>query len=101
MGPLYLIEIQLDLSTPEKREQVRERVEQVIKEGGSPTSRLVAGPWVSMESQTLWLVADDPDLNQTMPMTIGLYRAGLIRDTRLRPIIDWDGAKAAAAKAQG
>ncbi len=97
---LYLVEIQLDLSTPEKRAQVMERVEQVIKEGGTPNSRLVAGPWASMESQTLWLVSDNPDLNAGLPMVMGLYNAGLIRDTRIRPIIDWDGLKAAAAKAQ-
>ena len=96
-----IVELQLDLSTPEKREQIRERVEQVVKEGGTPTARLVAGPWASMESQTLWLVLDNPDLNQSMPEIIALYNAGLIRDTRSRPIMDWDGLKAAAEKAQG
>jgi hypothetical protein len=35
-----------------------------------------------------------------MPEIIELYNAGLILDTRQRPIMEWEGAKAAAAKVQ-
>jgi hypothetical protein len=41
---LYLAEVRFDVSTPEKRTKVMERVEQVVKAGGTPTARLVAGP---------------------------------------------------------
>ena len=61
----------------------------------------MAGPWASMENPTLWIVLDSPDLNAGFPEIIGLYNAGLIRDVRLRPVSDWEGVKAAAAKAQG
>ena len=98
---LFLVEIQMDVSTPEKREQVMQRLEQVVQAGGTPTGRLVAGPWVSLENPTVTLVIDNPDLDQTMPEIIGLYNAGLIRDTRIRPVMDYEKAKAAVAKAQG
>ncbi len=98
---LYLAEIQFDLSTPEKRAQIRERVDQLVQDGGTPTARLKGGPWGSMESGTLWLVMDSPDLNAGFPEVIALYNAGLIRDTRLRPVMEWEGLKAAADKAQG
>jgi hypothetical protein len=54
-----------------------------------------------METPTVIFVLENPDLNQTMPAIMELYNAGLISDSRLRPIMDWEGAKAAAAKAQG
>ena len=95
---LYLVEVQLDVSTPEKRAQIMEQVEQVVKNGGTPDFRLVAGPWGSLENPTLFLVTDNPDLTQSLPALIGFYNAGLIRDLRSRPIIDWEGLKAAAAK---
>jgi hypothetical protein len=98
---LDLVEIRLDASTPEKRTQIVERVEQVVKAGRTPTQRLVAGPWASLENPTLFVVFDNPDLNQTMPEIMELYSAGIISDTRIRPIMDWEAAKAAAAKAQG
>ena len=98
---LYLLEIQLDPSTPEKQAQIMEQVEQVVKNNGTPTSQLVAGPWASIENPTLFFVVEIQDLNQTMPEVIALYTAGLIRDTRMRPIMDYEGAKAAMAKAQG
>tara|TARA_B100000029_G_C16760686_1_gene661698 strand:+ start:354 stop:485 length:132 start_codon:yes stop_codon:yes gene_type:complete len=41
---LYLGELHIDLSTKEKRQAIAERVEQVIKEGGTDNARLVAGP---------------------------------------------------------
>ena len=47
---LYLVEVRVDVSTPEKRAQVMERVDQVVKAGGTPTARLMAGPWASMEN---------------------------------------------------
>ena len=94
---LYLVEIQLDIS---KQEEVMARIEQLVKENGTPTSTLVAGPWFSMENPTMWLVAENPDLTKTMPEIISLYENGLIKDTRQRPIIDFEGVKAAAAKAQ-
>jgi len=97
---LYLVEIRLDVSTPEKRAQIAERVEQVVQAGGGATARLVAGPWGSLESPTLFLIQDAPDLNQTMPATMELYNAGLVSDARIRPIMDWEGVKAAAAKVQ-
>jgi hypothetical protein len=77
-----------------------ERVEQVVKERGTPTA-LVAGPWASLENPTVLFVFENPDLNQSLPATMELYNAGLISDIRMRPIMDWEGAKAAAAKAQG
>ena len=98
---LYLVEIRVDVSTPEKRAQIMERVEQVVKEGGTPTARLVAGPWACMENPTVIFVLENPDLNLTMPAIIELYNAGLISDSRMRPIMDWEGLKAAAAKVQG
>jgi hypothetical protein len=97
---LFLSEIRLDASTPEKRAQIMERVEQVIKAGGSGAARLVAGPWASLENPTLFLVQEVSDLNQSMPEIMELYNAGLILDTRQRPIMEWEGAKAAAAKVQ-
>jgi hypothetical protein len=98
---LYLVEVRLDVSTPEKRTKAMERVEQVVKEGGTPTARLVAGPWASMENPTVLFVLENPDLNQSMPGVIELFNAGLIIDTRVRPIMAWEGVKAAAAKAGG
>jgi len=98
---LYLVEVRVDVSTPEKRAQVMERVDQVVKAGGTPTARLMAGPWASMENPTVLFVVENPDLNQTMPAIMELYNAGLVSDTRLRPIMAWEGVKAAAAKAQG
>ena len=98
---LYLVEIRIDVSTPEKRAQMMERIEQMVKDGGNPTDRLVAGPWACMENPTVLFVVENPDLNKTMPQIVGLYNAGLISDSRIRPIIDWEGVKAAVAKAQG
>jgi len=98
---LYLAEVRLDASTPENRAQRMERVEQVVKAGGTPTFRLVAGPWASMENPTLFFVFENPDLNQSMPAIMELFDAGLISDIRMRPIMDWEGLKAAAAKVQG
>ena len=97
---LYLVETRLDASTPEKRTQIMERVEQVVKAGGTPTARLVAGPWASMENPTLFFVLENPDLNRSMPEIMELFSAGLISDTRMRPIMDWEGTKAATAKVQ-
>jgi len=97
---LYLYELRLDPSTAEKRTQIMERVEQVVKAGGTPTGRLVAGPWASLENPTLYFVFEVTDLNQTMPATMELYSAGLISDMRMRPVMDWASAKAAAT-AQG
>jgi hypothetical protein len=54
-----------------------------------------------MENPTVLFVLENPDLNLTMPAIIELYNAGLISDSRMRPIMDWEGLKAAAAKAQG
>jgi len=98
--PLYLLEMKLDVSTPQKRDAIIERIEQVVKAGGSPNARLVAGPWVSQENPTLLAVFDNPDLTKSLPARMALYNAGLVTDVRLRPIIDWEGAKA-AAKAAG
>jgi hypothetical protein len=98
---LYLWEMHLDVSTPEKRAKITERIEEVVKEGGTPTARLVAGPWASLENPTVVAVFEVPDLNQTMPATMELYDEGLINDTHMRPIITWEGAKAAAAKVRG
>ena len=95
---LYLWEMHIDVSTPEKSTKITERIEEIIKEGGTPTSRLVAGPWASLENPTLIAVVEAPDLSQTMPATIELYNEGLITDMRIRPIISWEGVKAAAAK---
>ena len=95
---LYLLEVQLNI---EKQEQVMARVEQLVKENGTPNATLMAGPWFSQENPTMWLVVENPDLNQSMPELISLYENGLIKDTRLRPMIDFDGLKAAVAKAQG
>jgi hypothetical protein len=98
---LYLYELRLDASTPDKRAQIMERVEQAVKAGGAPAGRLVAGPWASLENPTLFAVFEVSDLNQTMPGTMELYNTNLITDMRMRPIMDWEGAKAAAATAQG
>jgi hypothetical protein len=98
---LYLVEVRVEISTQEKRAKVMERIEQVVKEGGTPTARLVAGPWASMENPTVLFVFENPDLNQTMPAIMELFNEGLISDSRMRPIMDWEGVKAAAAKAGG
>jgi hypothetical protein len=97
---LFLVEMRLDVSTPEKVAQITERVEQAIKAGGTPTARLVAGPWSSLENPTLFWVLENPDLSKSMPEIMELYGAGLISDQRIRPIMDWEGTKAAAAKAE-
>lgn len=98
---LYLVEVDLDVSTPEKRAEVFERVEQVVTNAGTPTSKLVAGPWGSLNRPTVYLVFDNPDQEQSLPEIMGLYNAGLIRDVRTQPITDWNGVKAAAAKVEG
>lgn len=98
---LYLVEVDLDVSTPEKRAEVFERVEQVVTNAGTPTAKLVAGPWGSLNRPTIFMVLDNPDLEQSLPEIMGLYNAGLIRDTRSQPIADWNGVKAAAEKAAG
>ena len=95
---LYLLEVKLNI---EEQEQVMARVEQVVKEGGTPNAKLIAGPWFSQENPTMWLLVDNPDLDKSMPELISLYENGLITDTRVRPMIDFDGLKAAMAKAQG
>ena len=94
---LYLFEVQLNI---EKQGQVMARVEQLVKENGTPNAKLITGPWFSQENPTMWLVVDNPDLDQSMPELISLYDNGLIKDTRLRPMIDFDGLKAAVAKFQ-
>ena len=98
---LYLVEVDLDVSTPEKRAAVFERVEQVITNAGTPTAKLVAGPWGSLNRPTIYMVFNNPDLEQSLPELMGLYNAGLIRDVRSQPITDWKGVKAAAAKVAG
>jgi hypothetical protein len=98
---LYLLEVHLDVSTPEKRAQSVARVDQIVKDGGSPNARLVAGPWGSLENPTIWAVFDNPDPLKSLPNLMTMYNAGLITDTRLRPIATWAEVKAAAEKAQG
>ena len=95
---LYLWEMHLDVSTPEKRTKLMERIEEVVKAGGSPSGRLVAGPWASLENPTLVAVVETPDLSQSMPATMELYNEGLINNMHIRPIMTWEGAKAVAAK---
>ncbi len=67
---LYLVEIDLDVSTPEKNAAIIERTERVIKAGGSPTAKLIAGPWVSQETPKTWWVFDNPDLLNSFPARI-------------------------------
>jgi hypothetical protein len=93
--------MRLDVSTPEKRAQNFARVDQVVKDGGTPNARLVAGPWGSLENPTIWLVADNPDPLKSLPNLMTMYNAGLITDTRVRPIATWADIKAAAAKVPG
>ncbi len=96
---LYLLELDLD-PAPQKRDAIIERVDQVVKAGGSPTSKLIAGPWISHERPTLLAIVEIPDLMKSLPPRMELYYAGLITDIRLRPIANWEEVKA-AAKAAG
>ena len=41
---LYLVEVDIDVSTPDKRGEIFERIEQVVTNTGTPTAKLVAGP---------------------------------------------------------
>ena len=86
---LYLESLSLDLSTQEKRQAIVESVTELIKAGGTDTGRLVAGPWASLETSTLWLVADIPDVSKTLKEMVRLTIAGLLVERRLRPIADW------------
>ena len=95
---LYLVEVDIDVSTPAKRAEIFERIEQVVTNAGTPTAKLVAGPWGSLNRPTIFMVLDNPDMEQSLPEIMGLYNAGLIRDTRSHPIADWNGVKAAAEK---
>ncbi|HVN91163.1 MAG TPA: hypothetical protein VMT61_15225 [Candidatus Binataceae bacterium] len=97
---LYLLEMDVDASTPEKNAAIMERVEQVIKAGGTPNAKLIAGPWVSYESPKLWLVVDNPDLHKSFAARIQLYNAGLVPKVRVHPIATWEEA-ITAAKAAG
>ncbi len=98
---LYLTEITLDLSTKEKRQAIVERVSEVIKAGGTDTGRLVAGPWVSLESSTVWVVTDIPDVGKTLEEMARLTVAGLLVERRLRPIADWANALEVVGKIDG
>jgi hypothetical protein len=51
-------------------------------------------PWACMENPIVLFILENPDLNLTMPAIIELYNAGLITDSRMRPIMDWEGPKA-------
>ena len=98
---LYLTELTLDLSTKEKRQAIVERVSEVIKAGGTDTGRLVAGPWVSLESSTLWVVTDILDVSKTLEEMARLTVAGLLVERRLRPIADWANALEVVGKIDG
>ena len=98
---LYLTEITLDLSTKEKRQAIVERMEEVIKAGGTDTARLVAGPWVSLESSTVWVVTDIPDVGKTLEEMARLTVAGLLVERRLRPIAEWADVLEVAGKIDG
>ncbi len=97
---LYLVEVDIDVSTPEKRAAVMERIEQVVTNKGTPTAKLVAGPFGSLNRPTIYLALDNPDQLQSLPELMGLYEAGLVRDIRTEPVADWDSIKAAAAKVE-
>ena len=49
---LYLVEVDIDVSTPEKRAAIMERIEQVVTNKGTPTAKLVAGPFGSLNRPT-------------------------------------------------
>ncbi len=98
---LFLAELSLDLSTKEKRQAIVERVEEVIKAGGTDTGRLVAGPWLSLESTTMWVVTDIPDVSKTLEETARLTIAGLLVERRLRPIAEWADVLEVAGKIDG
>ncbi len=98
---LYLLEMDLEVSTPEKRAAIMERADQVIKAGGTPAAKLIAGPWVSHETPKMWWVFDNPDLVKSFPARMQLYYAGLVTKIQLHPIATWEEAKAAAKAAEG
>ncbi len=98
---LYLAEMDLDVSTPEKRAAIMERAEQVVKAGGTPNSKLVAGPWASHENPKLFWVFDSPDLTKSFPERMALFNGGLLKNLRINPIATWEETKAAAKAAEG
>ncbi len=97
---LYLVEVDIDVSTPEKRAAIMERIEEVITNKGTGTAKLVAGPFGSLHRPTVYFAFDNPDQLQSLPDIMGLYNAGLIRDVRSEAVADWDSIKAAAAKVE-
>ena len=98
---LFLAELSLDLSTKEKRQAIVQRVEEVIKAGGTDTGRLVAGPWVSLETSTLWVVTDIADVSKTLEEVARFTIAGLLIERRLRPIANWADLLEVAGKIDG
>ena len=98
---IYLVEVDIDVSTPEKCAAVTERIEEVITNGGTPTAKLLAGPFGSLNRPTVYFAFDNPDLQQSFPELMGSYNAGLIRDIRTEPVADWDSVRAAAAEVEG
>ena len=98
---LFLAELTLDFSTKEKRQAIVERVSEVIKEGGTATGRLVAGPWASLETSTLWVVTDIPDVGKTLEEVARFTIAGLLIERRLRPIAEWADVLEVAGKIDG
>ncbi|MGH7917738.1 MAG: hypothetical protein ACREQE_09735 [Candidatus Binataceae bacterium] len=96
--PLYLDEINFNISSKSDLKRAYELIQGAMTKGFPPGVTLKAGPWVSNEDAKIILVLDIQDHSLTFDPFTGALAGGMISKRRLTPIVDWNQMEKTAGR---